>query len=171
MLDRANSSLTVRAATPADAEAMSRVLVASITELCQRDHGGDPEKIAGWTANKTPDTVRTWFDNPSAHLCVVERHRAVVAVGSFTDAGEVLLNYVAPEARFSGVSKALLAHMENEMRRLGLAEARLESTRTAHDFYLAAGWRDRGTSGTCFGVSCLSMAKTLGAPSKEDPDA
>jgi GNAT superfamily N-acetyltransferase len=153
--------MLVREATLRDVEAMSQVLIASITDLCARDHGDVRENIARWTANKTPESIRAWFDDPSGHLYVAEREGAVVAVGSFNDKGEVLLNYVAPEARFSGVSKALLRHMEGEMRRRGLSEARLESTRTAHDFYVAAGWRDRGGTQTCFNLDCLSMVKTF----------
>ena len=159
--------MRIREATLPDAEAMSRVLTASIVELCAADHGGSPEHVAKWTANKTPESIRAWFDSPSAHLYVAERDGMVVAVGCFNDEGEVLLNYVAPEARFSGVSKALLTHMEGEMRHRGLREARLESTKTAHDFYLAAGWRDRSGTGACFGLDCLPMAKMLDDPSQD----
>jgi len=54
--------------------------------------------------------------------------------------GRILLNYVSPDTRFRGVSKALLAHMEEEARRRGLPQTRLESTMTARAFYVAAGY-------------------------------
>ena len=47
-------SFSVRRAEPDDVLAMSRVLTASIIELCAADHGNDPAAIAAWTRNKTP---------------------------------------------------------------------------------------------------------------------
>ena len=55
-------SITVRRATGADIPAMSRVLIASITELCAADHGNDPKKLAAWLRNKTPDGVREMLE-------------------------------------------------------------------------------------------------------------
>jgi GNAT superfamily N-acetyltransferase len=52
------------------------------------------------------------------------------------------LNYVAPAARFRGVSKALVAALEATARNLGLAECRLESTQTALQFYRRLGYVD-----------------------------
>jgi GNAT superfamily N-acetyltransferase len=49
--------------------------------------------------------------------------------------GEVLLNYVHPDARLSGVSKALLAAMERELRSCKVPRCELESTITARRFY------------------------------------
>ena len=101
----------IRTAVPQDAEAMSAVLIASITELCTDDHHGDPAAIAAWTANKSPAGIGRWFANPANRLFVAEDGGAVVAVGGFNSGGEVILNYVAPAARFRGVSRAMLAHL------------------------------------------------------------
>ncbi|WP_421724491.1 GNAT family N-acetyltransferase [Bauldia sp.] len=159
--------MEIREAEPRDAEAMSRVLIASITELCDQDHGGEPANIESWTANKAPDTVRTWIDDPAHHLVVAERAGLVVGVGCYGDDGEVRLNYVAPEARLSGVSKALLSHMEQAMRARGITVARLSSTCTARRFYRSAGWVDNGPAEPRFGVACHPMTKALGAAEGE----
>jgi N-acetylglutamate synthase-like GNAT family acetyltransferase len=153
--------IVVRKATLDDVEAMSRVLIASISQLCERDHGGDPQHIARWVANKSPESVRSWLANPQSRLFVAERNGNVVGVGSFNDGGEIQLNYVAPEARFSGVSKAMLSCLEREMSSQGIRRGTLTSTRTAHDLYLSAGWADIGTS-RWFGVEVQSMTKNLG---------
>lgn len=58
--------ITVRPAGPADATAMSAVLIASIRDLCTADHRNDPEILAGWLRNKTPEMVRKMLDNPNA---------------------------------------------------------------------------------------------------------
>jgi GNAT superfamily N-acetyltransferase len=153
--------MVIREATPDDAEAMSRVLIASIVELCARDHGGDAGHIARWTANKSPEGVRAWFENTVNHLFVAENDGAMVGVGGFNDGGEIILNYVAPETRFEGVSKAMLAHLEAAMRANGCREAHLTSTVTAHRLYVATGWRDTGVPQERFGVQVHPMTKSL----------
>src|SRR5690606_26189715 len=62
---RAGDVITIRPATEADVPAMSRVLTASITELCGADHGNDPDRIARWTANKNVEGVRSMLANPN----------------------------------------------------------------------------------------------------------
>jgi GNAT superfamily N-acetyltransferase len=152
----------VREATLLDVEAMSRVLIASITELCGADHHGEQAAIAAWTANKSPDGVRDWFANPKGRLFVAEEDGAILGVGGFSSEGEITLNYVSPEARFRGVSKAMLAHLEAAMRTVGIDEAHLESTKTARRLYLGAGWREGGEAATRFGhVQCRAMTKHL----------
>ena len=47
-------SFRVRAARLEDAEAAAHLLRRSIAELCQADHQDDPERLAGWLANKRP---------------------------------------------------------------------------------------------------------------------
>ena len=82
-----------------------------------------------------------------------------------TPVKEVALNYVAPKARFSGISKTMLGHLEDEMRELGIHDAFLTSTETAHRFYLSAGWTDVLSGGSdveMFGLTRVyPMAKTL----------
>lgn len=73
-------------------------------------------------------------------------------------AGEILLNYVSPYARFEGVSKAMLARMEADARALGVSSMILESTRTARLFYLSAGYTAVADDG-------LMLRKRLGTPS------
>jgi GNAT superfamily N-acetyltransferase len=136
--------IRVRPATAVDVEAMSRVLVASTTELCAADHAGDPHLIAAWTANKTPAMVGAMLRTPGVRLFVAERDGGIAAVGAILRGDEIGLNYVSPEHRFAGVSKALLAAMEETMRSGGVTEGRLGSTETAHRFYRAAGWQDTG---------------------------
>jgi GNAT superfamily N-acetyltransferase len=137
-------SLVVRPATPEDAAAAARLMRASIRALCEADHGGDPDRIAAWCTNKTAAHFRRWLAAPATRLFVAELDGHLAAVGAVSTSGEVTLNYVAPRARFRGASSALLARLEAELAGRGHAEARLESTTTAHGFYLARGWEDGG---------------------------
>lgn len=130
----------IRRAIPADAEAMSRVLTASIVELCHADHLGDPVRLASWTRNKTSEGVQGMLAGAGTEIFVAERAGEIVGVGAVHDSGLITLNYVAPGHRFAGVSKAMLRALEQRLRELGFARGRLESTETAARFYRAAGW-------------------------------
>jgi GNAT superfamily N-acetyltransferase len=68
----------------------------------------------------------------------------IVGVAALSNTGHVTLNYVAPEARFKGVSKALLSAVERRAWELGCTMCTLESTRTAERFYRAAGYSEHG---------------------------
>lgn len=100
----------------------------SIAELCHADHNGEAAAIATWTANKTPDTWKVWIAQHGTTLYVATDGSRIVGVGMLSDVGEIRLNYILPEARWRGVSKAMLAFMEAEAVRKGISVCRLEST-------------------------------------------
>ena len=150
--------ILVRTARLADVPAMSAVLIASITQLCAADHHNDAKALAGWLANKTPEGVAGWFDNPESTLVVAEHEREIAAVGGFNRAREITLNYVAPNHRFAGVSTALLDAMELG---LGPGEATLNSTETARRFYQSRGWTESGAGENFAGTSAFPMHKLL----------
>jgi len=151
--------ITIRPAAPADAAAMSAVLTASIRDLCTADHRNDPEILAGWLRNKTPEMVM--LERPGAIFLVAEHDGQIAAVGCVNGADEIGLNYVAPAHRFHGVSKALLAALEDRIRQSGVNLAKLTSTGTAHRFYLANGWHDAGPAEADRGMLCYPMEKQL----------
>ena len=132
--------MDIRAAIPDDADAACDVLRRSITRLCIADHANDPAILARWLANKTPAQLRGWMASDQQHLLVAVEDGAVRGVGSVTTAARIALNYVAPEARFRGVSKAMLVALEALAHRSGATECVLESTATARRFYLSAGY-------------------------------
>lgn len=137
--------MKIRKATPGDAESASLVLRRSIIELCRRDHENDPAILQSWLANKTPEKFREWAEATDDFCCVaVGEEAAILGVAYLSKAGEVRLNYVSPDARFRGVSSALIAALEAEAMRWGLVRITLSSTATAHHFYLERGYRDAG---------------------------
>lgn len=136
--------MPIRPAIPADAEEAAAVLRQSIRDLCVLDHGGDAGLLAQWLANKTPETVRSWIEAPDRLIVVAEEDGVILGVGAASEAGEITLNYVAPEARFRGVSKSIVMALEAYLRSLGHARCSLTSTRTAHAFYLAMGYENAG---------------------------
>ena len=136
--------MEIRDATPEDADAACDVLTSSISELCSADHGNDPAILNKWLSNKTPQIVASWARQPGNSLLVAVEGAAIRGVGSVTDAGEITLNYVAPDSRFRGVSRALLAALEARAAERGSTRCTLTSTKTAHRFYLSRGYVDSG---------------------------
>lgn len=159
---RRSHAVAIRDAKPEDAAAACEVARRSIIELCAADHGGDPEIVARWLANKTPENMGAWIARPDASLLVAAEDGAILAVGMVSDAGEILLNYVSPSARFRGISRALLKALEARARERGAAIATLESTQTARRFYLSNGYVETGAATMKFGMrSGYRMSKAL----------
>jgi GNAT superfamily N-acetyltransferase len=154
--------LSIRKACPEDAVAACAVVRRSIVELCTADHGDDPEILTQWLSNKTPENVCAWIARQDATVLVAVKSDAIVAVGMVTDAGEILLNYVSPNARFRGASHALLKALEAHARKRGAILCRLESTETARRFYQSNGYVETGAPTRKFGArSGYGMTKSL----------
>jgi GNAT superfamily N-acetyltransferase len=153
--------MLVRTAIASDAAKACAVLRRSITELCFSDHGGDRSALERWLANKTPENVKAWIEAPSQAVVIVEEAGEILGVGAASAAGEILLNYVSPDARFRGVSKAILQHLESYVLAQGSKKSFLSSTLTAHRFYLAAGYEDNGEPELWAGMSAQPMVKWL----------
>ena len=144
--------MEIRDATLEDADAACRVLRESISQLCFADHGNDPAILNAWLANKTPAIVAAWAAQEGNSLLLAVEGDAVLAVGSVTDAGQITLNYVAPLARFRGVSRALLKALEARAIERGNKRCTLTSSETAHRFYQSAGYVDEGAPTGHFGT-------------------
>jgi GNAT superfamily N-acetyltransferase len=155
-------NLVIRDALPSDAEAGCQVMRRSIAELCVADHHNDPGILGRWLGNKTTEIFLSWIARPEISLLVALDDERLVAVGSVTDGGQITLNYVSPDARFRGVSKALLAALEDRARQRGCQSCTLNSTETARRFYLANGYAALGPPAGHYGTqSGFPMRKQL----------
>lgn len=156
--------MEIRAAIPEDAAAACQVIRRSITELCVADHRNDEAILMRWLGNKTPEVVASWIGRPDNSLFVAVEANRILAVGSVTDAGEINVNYVSPDARFRGVSRALLGALEARAAERGNTRCILTSTETARRFYLASGYVESGPPVGIFGTSfAYPMSKILGS--------
>jgi GNAT superfamily N-acetyltransferase len=154
--------MAIRDAVAEDAPAACEVIRRSISELCRADHLNDPAILGRWLANKTPEIVASWIVQPGNSVLVAVERGTILAVGSITDAGEITLNYVSPDARFRGVSRALLVALETRAHERGNKRCSLLSTETAHRFYRSAGYVDDGLPQGKFGTtSSYPMSKEL----------
>ncbi len=140
------------------------VLRRSITELCDADHQNNPAILEAWLGNKTPENFKAWISRAGNSVLVAVEDGSILAVGAVTDEGEIALNYVSPDARFRGVSRALLGALEARAMDQGNAECRLTSTGTALRFYRANGYVEDGAPAEGFAsVLGYPMCKRLSA--------
>lgn len=129
---------------------LSRVLTRSIERLCVEDHGSDADVIARWTANKTPQPLRNYLSASDDEVWLLMRDGRPASVGALGEVepgqgtGRITLNFVDPDFRGQGASTAMLTHLESRLSALGVTEARVTSSATAHRFYLSRGWMDAG---------------------------
>ena len=154
--------VNIRDAIAEDASAATVILKRSIAELCELDHRNDPAILARWLGNKTVENFCGWVQQTDNSVLVAMENGEVLGVGSVTDAGMIGLNYVSPEARFRGVSRALLQALEARATERGNHWCNLTSTETARRFYLSNGYVQTGPPVGGFGTSSgYPMMKAL----------
>ncbi|MCK1361406.1 GNAT family N-acetyltransferase [Bradyrhizobium sp. 199] len=154
--------MQIRDAKIEDAEAACLVMSRSIAELCVADHKNDAAILARWLGNKTPEIFIACIRQPENSLLVATEDDNILAVGSVTDAGQITLNYVSPDARFRGISRALLRALETRAVERGVKRCTLTSTETALRFYQANGYAADGPPVGNFGTSSgYPMSKSL----------
>jgi len=154
--------MEIRDARLEDASSACQVVRRSISELCVADHGNDPTILKQWLNNRTPENFASWIAHPNSSVLVAVEHGTVLAVGSVTDAGEVTLNYVSPDARYRGISRALLGALETRAVKQGNVRCTLTSTETARQFYQANGYVESARLDGKFGTpASYTMSKLL----------
>ncbi len=104
--------MKIRNADPEGAPAACETMRRSIAELCVADHRNVAAILERWLNNKNPEIFKSWII-PGNSLLVAAEDDNILAVGNVTDAGEITLNYVSPDARFRGVSTAFLGALES----------------------------------------------------------
>lgn len=153
--------MEIRVARPEDAASACGVLRRSISECCADDHRNDAAILSAWLGNKTPETVESWFLSASNYSLVAVSDSEVVGVAMLTRAGKIVLFYVSPDVRFSGVGKALLQGLEAQAREWGLRAIQVDSTITAQAFYLRNEFIAGAEKTACFGIPVTSFSKKL----------
>lgn len=156
--------MQIRPARPGDVDAICDAIRRAITELCVEDHKERDDILSAWLANKTPENIRHWITAPRQLTVVAEIDGNIAGVGQVSSDGKILLNYVSPDFRFRGVSKAIMIAMEEHLREIGITVAQLVSTGTARRFYLNMGYLQIGEPLLWrAGQLSYSMEKRLGS--------
>lgn len=132
--------IVLTAAKAENAAILVGIIRASITELCATDHNDEDVPLNEWLSNKTIDNMLMWIAKPELKMLVAKVDGEIAGMGTCNDQGRILMNYVSPDFRFRGASKFIMTGLENHIKSLGLAQATLESSKTALEFYQSIGW-------------------------------
>ncbi len=152
---------TIARASSAYSHEIAELLRRSITELCTFDHGDDPDRLGPWLETKTAETVEGWIDGPGGAFMAQDQDRKILGMAMGNPQGQILLNYVLPDVRFSGISKALMRAVEGYFQDRGLEEVFLNSTATAERFYRALGYVETGQSEVADNMTFRSFKKAI----------
>ena len=157
--------MQIREASVEDAVEACQVVRRSIAELCHADHQDDPIVLEKWLSNNISNNMRSWIADPDTYVIVATEGAAIIGVGAIASSGEITLNYVSPDTRFRGFSKAILNRLEARAIQLGNDTCTLTSTETARRFYLSAGYVQFGPPEPGLGKgSSYRMVKKLFHP-------
>jgi GNAT superfamily N-acetyltransferase len=154
-------SIEIRIAVAGDAFAACDVLRRSITECCVEDHRNDPEILAAWLGNKTPEMVASWFASDRNFSIVAIEDGVLIGVALLTRAGKLPLCYLSPEALRHGAGTALLVRIEAHARDWGIKSLQLHSTATAAHFFASRCFIASGKVKSPYGVETTFFWKPL----------
>ncbi len=136
--------ITIRKATPKDAEEACAVLVRSIKEICGPYYENDEEILAQWLENKTPANVRRWIESDRSYCVVAVNDKGLVVGFASISRSEIMLNYVLPEALYQGIGKGMLRALEIQAITSGVEHIDVVSTIPAKAFYERNGYVSNG---------------------------
>lgn len=150
---------SLRAATPADTEAILVVHVAAI--IARGPSAYTDKQVAAWAA-KTEGTDRyaNAISNPATALVVAEADSRVVGFGELDiENGEVKAVFIDPEWNGKGIGSSILRHFEHRLSDEGFDVVRLRAVLNAVEFYKQQGYerRERVTNTTTNDVEVDSV--------------
>ena len=152
----------VRRARPEDSEAIGRMHVASIRELCGGHYSA--EKIEAWARPRKSEFYVKAIEGKEFY--VAEEGAEIIGFGTLNQTnGEVEAVYVHPQAVRRGIGMKLLRTLEERACELGLRSLHLCASLNGIAFYERAGFvRQRDTSHRLPGgveIPCALMFKEL----------
>ena len=127
---------SVRAASVADAEDISRVIVRALRETNAKDYS--PDVIARVEQSYSPAALANLMSQRKVFVATIEQQ----IVGTASLDGKVVRTlFVTPEMQGRGVGKLLMAVVERTAREDGVEVLAVQSSVTAEQFYLKVGFK------------------------------
>ncbi|SEP45028.1 putative acetyltransferase [Rhodospirillales bacterium URHD0017] len=154
------AAFTIRPATPADAEALCALHMASVRALCLGAYTAD--EIEAWLRDRDPQGFRHAMTDGGETILVAEREDAVVGFASIKET--MLFGLYVDPAKGRGAGHLLLQAAEDEVRRRGVSVLSLQATLNAVPFYRQHGFMRQQRSTVRRGgrdLAVLDMTKPL----------
>ena len=127
---------SVRAATAADAPAVSRVILDALRQSNAKDYS--PEVIARVEASFSPSALLKLFQQREVFVAL--QHERIVGTASL-DGRAVRTMFVAPEVQRRGVGRCLMEAVGDAARKAGIEVLVVPSSVTAERFYADLGFK------------------------------
>lgn len=156
--------IEISTATPSDAGIISRIAERSIRVGCAAEHRNDPRIVAAWTGKNTVAQIQPWLADPRLRLTLARLQGRPVGVAMASVTGRIAFCYVQPEWFRRGAGQALVGDIEAWLRRRGVGQVRLNSTRISHAFYRHLGFEQSAEAFAIGGITVISMHKPLIEP-------
>lgn len=135
--------MTIRKAKIGEDEAIHSAHMRSIREVCVHDHG--EEEVKGWGYRECGSRWTQAIDE--GLVWVVEHEDQIEGVGNIQIKGKrayIHSLYLTPIVLGQGYGRELMQILLDVARTEGVQKIELESSLTAHQFYLNLGFVDRG---------------------------
>ena len=152
--------MPIRKAKIGEDEAIHSAHMRSIREVCVHDHG--EEEIKGWGYRECGNRWTQAIQN--GLVWVVEHEGQIEGVGNIQikcEKAYVHSLYLTPAVIGQGYGRALMQILLDVARGAGVQKVELESSLTAYQFYLNAGFVDRGPRTQVvvggYPVACIPM--------------
>ena len=130
-------AFTVRAWRESDTEELGEVFRRSVREVASGDYR--PAQIEAWV--KAPGEIDTWTERMrNRTVFVAEEQQQLIGFIQYEPPDHIDMIYVHPEYQRRGVASALLAALEAEARRRGVALLTAEASITSRPFFEASGF-------------------------------
>ena len=125
----------IRRATPGDAQAISKVVIAALRESNTRDYS--PEVIAQVGQNFYPASILKLMQQRQMYVAVLEQH--IVGTASL-DQAVVRSVFVSPQHQGRGIGQQLMERLKEAAIVAQVAELRVPASLTAESFYAQLGY-------------------------------
>lgn len=125
----------IRRATPVDAQAISKVVIAALRQSNARDYA--PEVIARIELNFSPAAILKLMQQRQMYVAVHEQH--VVGTASL-DQAVVRSVFVSPQHQGRGIGQQLMERLKEVAIVAQVEELRVPASLTAESFYAQLGY-------------------------------
>jgi putative acetyltransferase len=132
-----SGAFTVRPWRESDTEELGEMFRRSVREVASRDYR--PAQIEAWV--EAPGEIEHWNDRMRYRTTFVAAEPSrLIGFIQYDPPDHIDMTYVHPECQRKGVASALLATLEAEARRRGVALLNVEASITSRPFFAARGF-------------------------------
>ncbi|RIJ23473.1 GNAT family N-acetyltransferase [Henriciella barbarensis] len=131
--------MKLRAYRTGDAARLAEIFRAAILELGSRDYSA--EQVAAWAGPYvTAERLHEKYSDGRTTFIAVDETDTAIAFSDLEADGHVDMLYCHPDHAGRGIGSALLAAIETEARKTGMARLHTEASETARPVFARAGY-------------------------------